>query len=224
MTTTNHILVTSEEGSFEQTKLWCLENNAKFTAQSFIEVLPVLDLEIPLTDWIFFSSPKGARLYLKHYPVHAKHIAVLGEGTGKVVRDFDLKIDFTGPSDKSPHEVGLMFEEHLHGAPSIFFPLSQLSKKTVVNALQKTKAVTLNTYTTNLLSIESQHSFSTILFTSPSNFNAYIAVNSIGDGTRIVAIGKTTAKAISKTYPDFAVHTLDAPNDKAFLRFLSENY
>ena len=75
------ILVTRFLRSGSAIRQWADQNQYQLIEKPFIKTVAVTGLIIPPTDWIFFSSPQGVQLYLDNYPVKAKKIAALSEGT-----------------------------------------------------------------------------------------------------------------------------------------------
>lgn len=220
---TKKILITGEQARFNQLNDWCLTHGFQPTFQPFIRINPVLGLTIPKTDWIFFSSPKGALAYLNHYPICAKKIAALGEGTARALTSFNLTAQFLGEAEDQPATVGEKFESAVTNNETVFFPISQLSKKTVINALTKVQYQTLITYKTETLSQKMSDSFDVILFTSPSNVENYLIENAVEKNTVLIAMGETTATAIrQKIINPKLAHLLESPNERAVISFLEQ--
>jgi uroporphyrinogen-III synthase len=186
----------------------------------FIEVQAVIDLKIPTTDWIFFSSPKGARSYLAQYTILANKIAALGTGTASVLKEAGLNPDFIGESTDEPEIIGRKFNDLLHDNSTVFFPLGNRSKRSVVNEINSQKVQERITYKT----LDQQHSLTekhdVILFTSPSNYHSFIQSNKIAAHTQIIAMGKTTERAIKDDNAAFKLHTLTSPTEAAIISFL----
>lgn len=221
MSTIKSILVTREPGSFKTLKQQCINHNIRIKEIPFIEVEAVLDVSIPSTDWIFFSSPKGAQSYLAHYFIVSEKIAAIGEGTASVLQESGYDVHFIGESDDDPSIIGQKFNQRIKANSTVFFPLGNRSKRSVtseVNPLQVKECITYKTIDRQQKLIEN---FDAILFTSPSNFHSFIQSNDIDSNTCVIAIGKTTEKAINTYSPKFKVNTLKSPTENAIIEFLT---
>lgn len=220
MKSIKHILITNEGKSFPKLKKWCQEKNIILTCQSFIHTTPIIGLTIPDSDWIFFSSPKGARIYLEKYPVKANKVAVLGEGTLKALAPFNISADFVGDSKLAPEEIGNAFRRKVERSETVLFPISDRSKRSICKALPEENKIELITYNTVYTPITSVLEDGLILFTSPSNFESYLSRNTMPEGLEIVAIGKTTAHAIKQRISHKEIGVLATPNEDTFIAYL----
>lgn len=219
------ILITRPKGSFQKLKDWCDKNNIDLICQPFIETKSRDIQTLPQTDWIFFSSPNCVRHYMTHYATENKKIAVLGIGTARVLRDYSIEPDFIGPADANPTDIGINFKAVIKENETVLFPISQRSKKTVIDVLPTDLVKAVIVYDTIFL--KSQPISSAVdlaLFTSPSNFEGYLKNNDVHTSTNWVAFGDTTAKVIREQYPERTVHTLNKSAEAAFITFLEENF
>jgi|GEM_PF-3166060 len=215
-----HILITSDSASFDAVEEWCAKRSYALTRAPQIQTKPILNLAIPQTDWIFFSSPKGAALYMAHYPIKAKKIAVYGEGTKAELTKAHLNIDFRGKMDQSSSQIGRNFAKHIGTVATVLFPLSDRSLKTIYHEIPSQQRIEINTYQTKLTPSKFHTPPSIILFTSPSNFESYTSLYQIEDKTQLIAIGKSTEQEIAKKYRvDFV---LEAPTSEAFTALLEQ--
>ncbi len=190
--------------------------------QSLIEIEPVLDLEIPETEWIFFSSPKGAISYLNHHPLKAKSIAVFGEGTLKALKKFNVTANFIGNSEHDSITIGQKFNSVIGNNESVLFPISRLSKRNVIKGFANENYREIITYSTIKKPLTFNVNFDAILFTSPSNFKSFILLNKINSSTQIIAMGKTTESTIRKLLPSHEVHSLSEPTEKSLIEFFEK--
>ena len=220
MSTIKSILLTREAGSYKAIERWCADRDIQLKQVPFIEVEAIVGLKIPPTDWIFFSSPKGASSYLRHYSIHANKIAALGTGTALVLKEAGLNLEFIGESTDEPERIRQKFNGLLPDNSFVFFPLGNLSKRSIVNEINPEKLKELITYKTLDQLHNLREKFDVILFTSPSNFNSFIQTNKIANDTQIIAMGKTTEKAIQDYNTAFKLHTLTSPNEAALISLL----
>lgn len=216
-----HILITSEANGFPKLVNWCSEREISLVCQPLIQIEPLNNLAIPQTDWIFFNSPKGANAYLENYPVVASKIGVLGLGTAKTVKLFCPTIDFCGDSSRSIAEIGEDFKHQLGLDETVFFPISDRSKKSIAKHISSRRKFELVTYHTTLNPIKFSHEFNLLIFTSPSNFLSYSRLNELKPNQIYVAFGKTTQASMAYLKK---VEVLKAPNEHAVIEFLENQF
>lgn len=216
-----HILISSEANAFPKLVKWCSEREISLVCQPLIQIEPINNLVIPHTDWIFFNSPKGAKAYLENYPIYASKIGVLGLGTAKMVKLFCPTIDFCGDSNHSIPEIGEDFNRQLLPHETVFFPISDLSKKSIAKHLMPSQAIELVTYRTKLSPIKFAENFDVVIFTSPSNFLSYREANDLTPNQIYVAFGKTTKASMAYLKK---VDVLKSPNEHAVIEFLENQF
>lgn len=175
---------------------WAEQHQIDILHQPFIKFEAVTGLQIPDTEWIFFSSPAGAKLYFENYEVRANHVAALSSGTAKEIKKHGLVPDFTGSADKDPVEIGEAFFSLLDRRETVLFPLSNISKKSVSSLSDNARITELITYKTSLDPKHIAEAPDAIVFTSPSNVLGFLVNNEISPSTKIIAIGKTTEKQL----------------------------
>jgi uroporphyrinogen-III synthase len=178
---------------------WAAKSGYRIADIPFIKFEPVTGLEIPETDWIFFSSPTGAKLYLETYPLKAKRVAALSTGTSSVLRENGIFPDFTGTAKKEPSETGTAFFSLLEKQQTVLFPLSSISKKSVSSLSDSARTIEMVTYRTTLDPKPVDLIPAAIVFTSPSNVQGFLAANNLDPQTKVITIGKTTGSELSRT-------------------------
>lgn len=214
----NDLLITSNSPSFDVLENWCAMRAIKLTRQSQITTLPILGIDIPKTDWIFFSSPQSATLYLKHYSIKALKIGVFGAGTEDVLIKNGIKPNFCGVAHERPSEIGKALAKRLSTNETILFPLSNRSNRSISKEIHADQRYERITYRTEFTPQHYSISPAAILFTSPSNYESYTQLNLIDNNTWVIAIGQTTARFIKGKHEN--VYELDEPNAQALISFL----
>lgn len=213
------ILITRELPSKSPYFTWAQQNNFGVIHRPFIKFNPIVNLDIPETDWIFFSSPKGVKFYLENYKLKAKKVAALSTGTADQLERRAIPQHFVGDNRKSPAEIGKEFLTQVESNATILFPLSDISKKNVSSQFTTHKIIELVTYETILDAKKIEVRLDIVVFTSPSNVCGFFAKNQIPDTTKVVAIGKTTEKELN----DFGVEDVHVPastDEKDIVRLL----
>ncbi|NOQ75902.1 MAG: hypothetical protein GQ574_28105 [Crocinitomix sp.] len=222
MSAINSILITRKPGSFEKLEQWCVSQHIRLNQVPFIKVEAVLNVAIPVSDWIFLSSPQGAQHYLKHYVIKAKNIAALGQGTAAVLKKTRLQVAFIGEPTDDPVIIGQKFNALINSNSTVFFPLGNRSKRSVIDQIHSDQVIEQITYKTSDQQQVLSEKFDTILFTSPSNFHSFIQSNVIDSNTCIIAMGKTTEKAIRDFDSTLDVSVLASPTESALIAFLEK--
>ena len=103
-----------------------------------------------------------------------------------------MKVEFIGFG--SPKNIAEKFSKLISKNEVVFFPSSNRSLGTVQKELDKTNKVIKETYQTTLIAKELE-SFDYLIFTSPSNVEAYFLENSYKN-EGVVSIGPSTTKAL----------------------------
>lgn len=175
------------------------KHSIEIEARSLIKTVPIihkLDSYIFRNiDWIFFSSKNGIEYFFKLEPVLPKDVkfGVVGRGSEDALKQFGKVPTFVGESSDTS-EIAEEFAKIANGY-HILFPSAKDSLKTIQKALSSdTKITELAIYET-ILEEDVPQSFADVLvFTSPSNVDAYFAENLLDPSQKVVAIGNATGK------------------------------
>lgn len=168
---------------------------ATFTYRSCIRLeLAGLD-QPPQSDWIFFSSPSGVQLFLDHYTLPAGlKIAALASGTAAALRARKVNLHFQPASDDVEASVR-EFAARLGPSDTVLYPRSSASLLRLHSVLSPPRLIDWPFYHTlpNPPEEAVGSHCAYLVFTSPSNANAYLDAHPPGPAQRIVAIGESTA-------------------------------
>ena len=175
------------------------KNNIEVEARSLIRTVPTIHKLDPFIfknlDWIFFSSKNGIEYFFALEPILSKNIkfGVIGRGSEDALKQLGKEVSFVGESGDTS-EIAEEFAAIANGQ-DILFPSAKESLRTIQKGLSKdTKIIDLTVYET-ILEENLPTTFADVLvFTSPSNVEAYFADNLLEPGQKIVAIGKATGK------------------------------
>jgi hydroxymethylbilane synthase len=175
------------------------KNNIEVEARSLIRTVPTihkLDSYIfRHVDWIFFSSKNGIEYFFALNPVLPKNVlfGVVGRGSEEALKLLGKTVSFVGDSIDTK-EIAGEFAAIANGT-SILFPSAKDTLRTIQQALSpETKITDLSVYETILEDIVTQSFAEVLVFTSPSNVEAYFVDNLLDPGQKVVAIGKSTGK------------------------------
>ena len=173
-----------------------LPKGFKLHDESLIEIIPVPFEETPESDWIFFSSSNAVSAFFENKPSYkdGTKFGVIGKATGKALAKY-AKADYIGKGNTQ--KVAKRFVKAL-GKGSVLFPVSDKSVRTIQKKLPKTQVTELIVYKT-IQKLEFKLPESDILiFTSPSNVEAFFNTENSISGQRVISIGETTRKELLK--------------------------
>ncbi|MEX2596779.1 MAG: hydroxymethylbilane synthase [Salibacteraceae bacterium] len=174
-------------------------HNIDLHAQSLIKITPLAFTCSPDEfDVVFFSSSNAVHTFFeqeKSEDWQHKSFATAGEATAMSLNEYISTIDFIGEGSEMS-EVSSDFSEKFKGNRCLF-PVSSKSLKTIQQAIPEKFACNVVCYETSSVSLEIPTS-EAYVFTSPSNVSAFLeAGNKIPEQSDIIAIGSSTAKALT---------------------------
>jgi hydroxymethylbilane synthase len=168
-------------------------------ARSLIRTVPVftkLDSFIfKHVDWIFFSSKNAVEYFFQLNPQLPKGVkyGVMGAGSEEMLRKKGFFTDYVGDSGDTA-EVAEDFAEMVKGQ-TVLFPGAEGSLKSIQKGLSvDTRVIDLPVYETVLVEDVEASGADVLVFTSPSNVDAYFAENLLDPYQKVIAIGKSTGK------------------------------
>lgn len=174
-------------------------NKYKVLGQSLIEIKQI---SIPpkkniKTDWIFFSSKNAVKYFFEQNPeLGLVKIGAVGKSTAEEIRKFGRRADFIGDSNDTRF-TGKKFSAAV-GSKTVLFPQAKASMKTIQFQFpKKEQVVDLIVYET----IKKNSDVPTadiMVFTSPTNVDAFYEKNRINEKQKVVAMGDATATALKK--------------------------
>ena len=186
------------------------KHNIQVEARSLIRTVPVftkLDSFIfRHVDWIFFSSKNAVEYFFQLDPVLPKHVkfGVMGAGSEEMLRRKGHFTDYVGESGDTA-EVAEGFAELVKGA-TVLFPGAEDSLRSIQKGLSPdTKIIDLPVYETVLVDEVETSSADVLVFTSPSNVDAYFTENLLDPYQKVVAIGKSTGKKFDEMGVKYAL-------------------
>jgi hydroxymethylbilane synthase len=175
------------------------KHNIEIEDRSLIRTFPIVNILDPFylrnIDWIFFSSRNGVEFFFKLKPSLSKKVkfGVVGRGSEDALRKYGHLAEFVGESGDIK-EVAEDFASLVKGE-TVLFPRAQDSLLTIQKSLSPdTKIIDLPIYETGTVENVDKTYADILIFTSPSNVEAYFAENLLDPGQKVVAIGTSTGK------------------------------
>ncbi|MBL7931008.1 MAG: uroporphyrinogen-III synthase, partial [Bacteroidia bacterium] len=184
-----------EEDSLLKTKMEAFGH--KVTDQSLLHFSQIRFSHSPPSDWIFFSSKNAIKYFFAQNPVILRktRFAVFGKGSARYLRNFDKTADFIGQGN-NPVAIAKQFALLIQNE-TILFPMAIDSIQTVQRQLGYNNVVkNLYVYKTELKKEFSVPEADILVFTSPSNVEAYFSKYKIEATQNVIAIGTTTRQKL----------------------------
>ncbi len=168
-------------------------------ARSLIRTVPVItkldSYILKNIDWIFFTSKNAVEYFFDLSPQLSKNIkfGVMGSGSEDALRRKGYFADYIGEGIDT-EEVAEAFARLANGS-TILFPGAENPMRSIHQGLSaQTKIIDLPVYETVLQDNVEPSTADIMIFTSPSNVEAYFVDNLLEPNQKVIAIGKSTGK------------------------------
>ncbi|WP_257666990.1 hydroxymethylbilane synthase [Parapedobacter tibetensis] len=152
-------------------------------------------------DWIFFGSKNGIENFFKLEPRLSKRtkFAVIGRGSEEMLRQHDHAPDFSGERlGINMEKIAAEFAKIASGT-TVLIPRAKDSLETIQKSLTgDTKIINLPVYQTRIDTNVSKSNADVLIFTSPTNVEAYFVDNLVDPGQKIICIGHSTGQKIEE--------------------------
>ncbi|MFD0763759.1 hydroxymethylbilane synthase [Mucilaginibacter lutimaris] len=175
------------------------KHKIEIEARSLIRTVPVItkfdSYILKNIDWVFFTSKNAVEYFFKLSPQFPKKVkfGVMGAGSEDMLRRNGHFADFVGESNDTA-DVAADFAALANGT-TILFPGADNPMRSIQQGLSaETKIIDLPVYETVLEEEVEPTGADVVVFTSPSNVEAYFADNLLEPGQKVIAIGKSTGK------------------------------
>ncbi|MFB2118364.1 hydroxymethylbilane synthase [Parapedobacter sp. 2B3] len=173
--------------------------------RSLIRIFPMINKLDPYilkyVDWVFFGSKNGIENFFKLEPRLSKRtkFAVIGRGSEEMLRQFGHAPDFSGERlGVNMEEIAAEFAKIASGT-TVLIPRAKDSLETIQKSLTAdTKVINLPVYQTRIDTNVSKSNADVLIFTSPSNVEAYFVDNLVDPGQQIICIGHSTGRKIEE--------------------------
>lgn len=188
------------------------KNNISLEGESLIRIYPIINKLDPFilkhVDWVFFSSKNGIENFFSLEPRLSKKtkFAVVGRGSEAMLKQFGHDAAYTGQDEGiDTAEIGRVFAA-ANPNTTVLFPGAKGSYKTIQSQMSEDiKVIDLPVYETVLADDVSKTNAEVLIFTSPSNVDAYFEKNLIDPGQRVISIGYSTGKKLEEYGVSFSL-------------------
>lgn len=173
------------------------DNGYTIEGRSLIEIVSIPFDEIPRTSWIFFSSKHAVKHFFDQEPeIGNAKLAAVGKGTSDMLRRYGKKADFIGYSTDT-RLTGKQFAAAA-GSSLVLFPQAKGSLRTIQQQFKQGQVIDLVVYETVKKNEAPVPKADIIVFTSPSNVEAFFEKNKFSDDQKAIAMGDATGNALKK--------------------------
>ncbi len=179
------------------------KHDIEVEGRSLIRTVPVItkldSFIFRNVDWVFFSSKNAVEYFFQLNPTLPKKVkfGVMGSGSEDMLRRKGYFVDYTGAGIDSA-DVAAEFAKLANGQ-TVMFPSAENSMRSIQRTLSAdTKIIDLPVYETILEDDTEQSSAEIMVFTSPSNVEAYFADNLLDPDQKVIAIGISTGKKLGE--------------------------
>jgi len=181
------------------------QHNIQVEGESLIRIYPVINTLDPFilkrVDWIFFNSKNAIEHFFKLNPRLSKktRFGVVGRGSEDTLRQRGYMADFSGEDEGiDTEQIGHAFALKAAGG-TVLFPRAKESLQTVQKQMtDDIKVIDLPVYETVLVDNVSKTNAEVVIFTSPSNVEAYFKDNLVDPDQKVLSIGYSTGKKLQE--------------------------
>ncbi|WP_118193261.1 hydroxymethylbilane synthase [Albibacterium indicum] len=181
------------------------KHNITLEGESLIRIYPIINRLDPFilkhVDWIFFNSKNGIENFFSLEPRLSKKtkFAVVGRGSEAMLKQYGREVSYTGQDEGiDTEEIGRAFAA-MNPNTTVLFPCAKGSYRTIQSQMtEDIKVIDLPVYETVLADDVSKTNADVLIFTSPSNVDAYFANNLIDPGQKVISIGYSTGKKLEE--------------------------
>ena len=163
-------------------------------------------------DWIFFTSKNAVDYFFDLEPLLPKSVkfAAMGSGSETALRQHGYTAEFTGEGIDT-EAVAKNFAALANGS-TVLFPIAENSLRSIQKGLSAdTTIIDLPVYETVTLDDVDRSGAELLVFTSPSNVDAYFNSNLLEPFQKVIAIGKSTGKKLADL--DIPYHLPSQPDE-----------
>jgi hydroxymethylbilane synthase len=179
------------------------KHNIEIEGRSLIRTVPVITKLDPYIlkniEWVFFASKNAVEYFFNLQPALPKKVkfGVMGSGSEDVLRRNGHFADYVGESGDTT-EVAQEFAKLANGH-TVLFPRAENAMRNIQKGLSaETKIIDLPVYETVLVDEVKASNAEVLVFTSPSNVEAYFTDNLLDNNQKVVAIGKSTGNKLDE--------------------------
>jgi len=194
--TARSVFITRNPNRFDLFSKSLRDNGFTVHTKALIDIRTVALKFVPKTEWVFFSSKNAVKHFFNQNPaLGSPKFGCVGKSTAEALRRFGKKPDFIGYSTDT-RMTGKQFAATV-GSGTVLFPQAKESMRSIQQQFSNSNQVidvpvyeTIRTNDTPVPEVD------ILVFTSPSNVEAFFEKNKIRPGQKIIGMGDATANAL----------------------------
>ena len=173
-------------------------NGFKIEERILIETVPVSYRNLPDCDWIFFTSKHAVKYFFDQNPqITSQKFGCVGRVTSEALRRYGKRAEFIGSSTDTKM-TGKQFAS-IAGGSKVLFPQAKGSMRSIQQQFVNDRnVIDLIVYETFKRNEGEMPAADVIVFTSPSNVEAWFEKFTFSKNQKAVAMGDATANALRK--------------------------
>lgn len=154
--------------------------------------------QLPAFQWVFFASKNAVKYFFRQRPaLNGQKFGCVGKATADALRAEGHRAEFIG-SHTDTRLIGKQFAARV-GSEIVLFPQAKGSMRSIQQQfVKKDQVIDLPVYETIQRNTETIPPTDIIVFTSPSNVEAYFEKHAVNNAQKVVAMGDATAAALRK--------------------------
>ena len=179
------------------------KHGIEIEARSLIRTVPIMTILnahiLKDIDWVFFTSKNAVEYFFQLKPqfAHQPKFGVIGSGSEDMLRRNGYFADYVGDNTDTA-VISREFARLCQGC-TVLFPGAESPMRSIHKGLMPdTKVIDLPVYETMPEEQITGTSAEVLVFTSPSNVEAYFEHHLLENNQQIVAIGKSTGKKLDE--------------------------
>jgi hydroxymethylbilane synthase len=190
------VFISRTSGRFDLFSKSLAANGIKVHAQALIDIRPLPIKVVPRTEWIFFSSKNAVKYFFSQNPeLGTPKFGCVGKSTAEALRKYGKKPDFIGYSTDT-RMTGKQFAAAV-GSASVLFPQAKESMRSIQQQFSnRQQVIDISVYETIKHNETKVPDADVMVFTSPSNVEAFFEKNKMKTGQKCIAMGHATASSL----------------------------
>lgn len=190
------VFVTRNDRKDDYLKAVLTGNGFEYSGRALIETTAIPFNKIPACDWVFFASKNAVQYFFDQHPeLTDQKFAAVGKITADAIRHYGKYADFIG-SGTDTRMTGKQFAAKV-GNGKVLFPQAKGSLRSIQQQFVKSDQVLdLPVYETIKRNTGEIPKADILVFTSPSNVEAWFEKFTINKNQKVVAMGDATANTL----------------------------
>ncbi len=192
------VFISRDSGRFDLFSKSLKENGIEVISKALIDICTLEVKVVPNTDWVFFSSKNAVKHFFNQKPeMGSPKYGCVGKSTAEALRRFGKKPDFIGYSTDT-RMTGKQFAAAV-GSGTVLFPQAKESMRSIQQQFtNRNQVIDLSVYETIKHNETEVPKTDVLVFTSPSNVEAYFEKNRISSDQKVVAMGGATGATLKQ--------------------------